>query len=252
MPELRATLDVAAYLDRIGYTGSTAPTLPTLRALHRAHMLAAPFENLDIARRRRIALDESRLFDKIVVRRRGGFCYELNGLFAELLRTLGYRVEMLAARVATAGIPFGHLALRVLLDEPWLADVGFGDSFTEPLRLVLDVQQPQEGSVYRIVAEGDEWQVQRQQKDGWARQYQFALAAFQWADFAGGCEYHQSSPDSIFTQRRICSRATPGGRVTLSEMKLIISDGGQRSERALASDAEYAAVLRDYFDITLD
>ena len=249
-------MDIQRYLDRINYAGSTAPTLDSLCALHRTHMLTVPFENLDIHRGQRIGLDESRLFDKIVTRRRGGFCYELNGLFAALLGSLGYEVDMLAARVPSAdgslGIPFGHLALRVRLEETWLADVGFGDSFTEPLRLADDLAQRQDGTAYRIVPEGTDRRLQRLEDGAWNPQYQFALATFQLSDFAGGCEYHQTSADSVFTRRRICSLATPGGRVTLSDMKLIITEGKLRTETLLTSDAQHATALHDYFNIILD
>src|ERR1017187_10297680 len=130
-------LNLLAYLERIGYSGSTEPSAETLRALQRAHMLAVPFENLDIHLGRPIVCDEDRFLHKIINERRGGFCYELNGAFAALLRALGFKVTLLSARVAgsdgSASPEFDHLTLRVDLDEPWLADVGFGDSFIEPL-----------------------------------------------------------------------------------------------------------------------
>src|SRR5258706_4705129 len=125
-------LDVRAYLDRIGQRGPTPANETTLRSLHLAHLRTVPFENLDIHLGRDIVLDETRLFDKIVRQKRGGFCYELNGLFAELLGELGFRVTLLSARVVNdgqVGPEFDHLALRVDLDRPWLCDVGFGDSF---------------------------------------------------------------------------------------------------------------------------
>jgi len=249
-------MDIQRYLERINYAGSTAPTLDTLRALHLAHMRTVPFENLDIPRGRRIELDQDRLFDKIVTRRRGGFCYELNGLFALLLGSLGYEVDILAARVPTEdgrlGIPFDHLALRVRLDVPWLADVGFGASFSEPLRLVEDQEQEQDGVAYRIVPEGTDQRLLRLEDGLWTPHYQFSLESFQWSDFAGGCEYHQTSSNSPFTGRRICSLATLGGRVTLSNMKLILTQGTDRTERLLTSDAEYSAALREHFNIVLD
>src|SRR5512147_1356301 len=135
-------MDVQAYLRRIDYRGELDPTAATLHALHRAHLLSVPFENLDIHLSRPIVLDQDALFDKIVTRRRGGFCYELNGLFALLLEQLGYKVTRLAARVVgtddSLGPQFDHLTLQVQCPDeshsPWLADVGFGDSFLEPLR----------------------------------------------------------------------------------------------------------------------
>ena len=132
-------MDVNRYLARMGYTGSIAPTAHTLAALHRAHMLTVPFENLDIPLGTPIVLDNDALFAKIVDHRRGGFCYELNGLFAELLRSLGFQVALLSAGVYNAtgqpGPDFDHMALLVALEQRWLADVGFGDSFNTPLRL---------------------------------------------------------------------------------------------------------------------
>src|SRR6476660_7309603 len=110
-------MDVQAYLRRINYHGEQAPTAAVLRDLHRAHLLAVPFENLDIHLGRPIVLDQAALFDKIVRRRRGGFCYELNGLFGLMLRQLGFDVTLLAAGVARAdggfGPEFDHLTLLV-------------------------------------------------------------------------------------------------------------------------------------------
>ena len=139
-------LDVNAYLERINYRDSTAATLDTLRAIHRAHMLAVPFENLDIARGRKIVLDQESLIRKIVRERRGGFCYELNGAFAALLRSLDFQVTLLSARVARdtggEGPEFDHLCLQVDLEEPWLADGGFGESFLKPLWLHTNADRP--------------------------------------------------------------------------------------------------------------
>ncbi len=153
-------LNVSAYLDRIGYLGQIDPSAETLRGLHLAHMLAVPFENLDIHLGRLIPCDEARFLHKIIDERRGGFCYELNGAFAALLRALGFKVTLLSARVTLpdgsgAGPEFDHLTLRVDVheDEPWLADVGFGDNFLEPLRLVSKRKQPQAGHVYRLMEE---------------------------------------------------------------------------------------------------
>ena len=155
-------LDDSAYLDRLSYTGPTAPTLETLRALHLAHLYAVPFENLDIHIGRKIILDEEKLFDKIVSHRRGGFCYELNGLFAALLRALSFDVTLLAAGVWNLAHQrfdpeFDHLCLLVRLEERWLADVGFGDTFREPLRLDDPGEQIQNGKAYRIERDGDWW-----------------------------------------------------------------------------------------------
>src|SRR5688572_12691144 len=161
-------MDVDRYLRRIGYQGPRTPTLETLKALHRAHLLSVPFENLDIHFGTRIALDGEKLADKILTRSRGGFCYELNGLFGELLRSLGFRVDLLSARVADAegsfGPEFDHLTLLVHLDSPWLADVGFGDSFRLPMRLEHGFELTDESGTYRLAHDG-EWTVLKKEGD---------------------------------------------------------------------------------------
>lgn len=266
-PGSREGMNVPAYLARIGYSGETDPSAETLRALHRAHMLAVPFENLDIHLGRSILCDETRFLHKIVNERRGGFCYELNGAFAALLRALGFEVTLLSARVARAdgstdGPEFDHLALRVDLhaEEPWLADVGFGDSFIEPLRLEPNLEQAQIGRVYRLtetegvlymeVKAGDT--TAGKKADGrWKRQYAFTQQARQLSDFSDMCHYHQTSPESHFTRQRICSLATPQGRVTLSNLKLIEMRDGRRQERELAGEEQWRATLRDLFRVEL-
>ena len=252
-------IPVPGYLTRIGYSGSTSPTSTTLRALHRAHLLAVPFENLDIALGRTIVVDEDVTVRKIVELHRGGFCYELNGAFAALLRALGFRLTLLAARVAREkggeGPEFDHLTLRVDLpgeDYPWLADVGFGDSFLEPLRLKAGSEQADPAGRFRLTELGERWQLERFDDNGrWKRQYSFSLETRKLQDFRDMCHYHQTSPDSHFTQNRICSRATPNGRITLSGMKFIVTRSGQREERALQSENERIEILREQFGIRL-
>ncbi len=247
-------LNIPAYLDRIGYTGRTGPTYEVLRSLHLAHMLSVPFENLDIGWRRRIFCDENSFLKKIIEQRRGGFCYELNGAFAALLRELGFDVTLLSARVAradgSASPEFDHLALLVDLGEPWLADVGFGESFIEPLRLKPGIEQIQDGRRFRIVEESRSLLMEMAEaEETWRPQFSFTLAPRQLAEFAGMCHYYQTSPDSHFTQNRICSMATRDGRVTLSNMKLIIRKERLRKERVLESDVEWKDALQKYFGI---
>lgn len=248
--------DTSRYLARIGYAGPREPTLATLRAVHEAHLRAVPFENLDIARGVPIVLDEATICAKIVGGRRGGFCYELNGLFAALLRALGFRVTLLSARdihpVRGLGPEFDHLALRVDLDEPWLADVGWGDSFLQPLRLDITGEQLDAGHTYRIVHDGDYRTLQRREQTGaWEDNYRFTLQPRAWADFAAMCHYHQTSPDSAFTQHNTCTLPTARGRVTVSDRRLIITEDGTRRESTLADDAAVAAALREQFGIVL-
>jgi N-hydroxyarylamine O-acetyltransferase len=243
-------MDAGEYLERIGYTGPLVPTAETLAALHRAHMLAVPFENLDIHLGVPNGLDPDHVYDKIVRRRRGGWCFELNGVFALLLEELGFTVTRYSAAVVASDPPFpdfAHLTLRVDLDRPWLCDVGFGDSFTLPLALDEPGDQPGEGHTYRLGRSGGRVTLSQ---DG-RPQYAFELAAREMHEFAGMCTYLQTSPESFFTRSPICSLATENGRRSLSGMRLITTVDGIRSERELAGEAERTAVLRDLFGVDL-
>ena len=244
-------MDVEAYLERISYDGSREPTEATLVALHRAHMLAVPFENLDIHLGVENVLDPEHVFDKVVTRRRGGWCYELNGSFARLLEALGFTVTRYSASVVLSEPPspdFAHLTLRVDLDRPWLADVGFGASFTRPLRLDDDGDQERDGNTYRLAPLPD-GRMMLHEND--SPQYVFALEPRRMDEFAEMCVLQQTTPGSHFLAAPICSRATADGRVSLSGMRLITTTADGRSERELESEDERAAVLRDLFGVDL-
>jgi N-hydroxyarylamine O-acetyltransferase len=251
-------MDVEAYLKRINYSGSLALTAETLRDLQVAHLKTVPFENLSIHAGEPIVLEGEALYKKIVEQRRGGFCYECNGSFAGLLRALGFQVEMLAAGVANRqggfGPVFDHMALCVTLAERWLVDVGFGDSFLEPLLLDSHEAQIQGTQSFRIDEDGD-YLILFRRNDGeeWQPQYRFTRRSFGFPDYEEMCRFHQTSPESHFTQNVICSRVTEDGRITLSEMRLVTTSGPQRTrhEQLLASREEYDRVLEDQFGIVM-
>ena len=249
-------MDISAYLARIRYSGPLNCTSETLKQLQLAHLLTVPFENLSIHAAEPIVLDETALFDKIVRRRRGGFCYEVNGLFAWLLKALGFEVAMLSAGVANdQGVfspDFDHMTLLVRLDEPWLADVGFGDSFVEPIKVKPWRESNQRGVLYRIIADNDRFVLERASLDhDWKPQYRFGLTPYQFADYAERCNFHQTSPESHFTRNRICSLLTARGRITVSDKRLIINEDGTREEREIVSDEEQAILLREQFGIVM-
>jgi N-hydroxyarylamine O-acetyltransferase len=236
------------------------PDVQTLQGLHLAHMLRVPFENLDIGMKRPIRLDQASLWDKIIVRKRGGFCYELNGLFAALLREIGFEVTYLNARVynreGKPGSDFDHLTLLVGIPHHpgcWLADVGFGDSFNEPLAFEQG-EQTQAGLAYRLEAAADGYICWRQDHEGaWERLYFFDLQPHVFPDdYEAGSLYHQTSPRSSFTRSSIISRATPEGRVSLEDGCLIQTRNGQRTKRPLRDRDEYLRLLKEYFDVTLE
>jgi len=245
-------MDVGAYLARIDHRGNTAPTREVLADLQRAHLLAVPFENLSIHIGEPIELRVEWLWDKLIVRRRGGFCYELNGLFAELLVQLGFEVDRLSARVygrdGQLGIPFDHMCLRVRAGgADWLTDVGFGDNFIVPLRLDDPAEQTDGRRPFRIERDGDDhvlW-------GGGERSYRFDLTPYALTDFAPGCEYHQTSPQSHFTRGRVISRLTADGRLTLRDDRLITTEpGGEKREQPVTSDT-FGRLAAELFGLAL-
>ncbi|GGM72052.1 arylamine N-acetyltransferase [Dactylosporangium sucinum] len=243
---------IDAYLARIGAERPERADLGALRELQRAHLLAVPFENLSIHLDEPIVLTEEALVAKLVDRRRGGFCYELNGAFAALLGGLGFRVTRHSARVWIGGerfsVPFDHMALLVALDEPYLVDVGFGRFSQQPLR--LHARGPQ------LFADGEYEVVERALPDldvrgpaGW--EYRLDPRPYDLADFTMGAWWHQTSPDSHFTRSLTCSLVTPDGRVTLSGTRLVTTRAGERTEKEL-TDSQTLQVYRERFGVTLD
>jgi N-hydroxyarylamine O-acetyltransferase len=222
----------------------------------RAHVATVPFENLSIHLGEVIQLSEEALLGKIVDRRRGGFCYELNGAFAWLLRELGYRVTMLGARVyggGRLGPPYDHMTLVVDLGEPWLVDVGFGRFLVEPVRFGADEpQQDPAGSVTFEDVPGPDGYVDLAVLLDGERQFLVDRRPRELAEFAATCWYHQSSPESHFTQSLVCSVPTETGRITLSDRTLTTTDGTGRREEQLADDAAVLAAYRELFGIELD
>jgi N-hydroxyarylamine O-acetyltransferase len=250
-------MNIEAYLKRINYNGPITPTPETLRDLQVAHLLTVPFENLSIHSGEPIVLDEDALFTKIVEKKRGGFCYECNGLFAALLRALGFEVAMLGAGVARPqggfGPNFDHMTLMVTLADRWLVDVGFGDSFLEPLLLDERGEQVQGTRSFRIVEDADYLILMRGDDPGdWEPQYRFTLQPYGFADYEEMCRFHQTSPESHFTKNLICSRITGEGRITLSGMQFITTSGPQRDEQTLNSREEYERILRDQFGVVIE
>ncbi len=249
-------MNVHDYLKRIGYSGSLIPGKDTLRELQKAHMFRVPFENLDIHNGKYFSIDIPSIYDKIVIRNRGGFCYELNGLFYWLLDELGFDVTLLAGRVfmdGKLGPEFGHMNMLVRLEERWIADVGFGDSFIEPLKLDEEGEQKQYGRSYQISRSGDEYTLLIQDQDtGWEPQYVFTLVPHELPEWREMNHWQQTSPDSFFTKKRVCSLPTETGRITLRHTRLLVTEHGEKRVVKVTSPEEYNRLLREIYGIILD
>ena len=248
-------IDLDAYLARIGLTSRPVADPDGLRALQVAHLHTVPFENLDILAGRPISLDVADIEAKVVGAHRGGFCYELNGLFAQLLAALGFRVSLLAAEVRSPesgewGPPFDHLVLRVDLDEPWLVDVGFGDGCPEPLPL-RDGAEVRDGSerTFSLTGDGSGWLLSMQEAgvDAPVGSYRFTEATHALADYTATCRF-QETESPLFTGHRIAEMLTTDGRMTLFDNLLITHVGTERATRDIP-EAEVPALLRDRFGI---
>jgi N-hydroxyarylamine O-acetyltransferase len=252
-------MHVEKYLERIGYQGNLNPTLQTLSTLQTLHLQTVPFETLNIHYNQPIILKEDLLYEKIVKNKRGGFCYELNGLFARLLEELGFKVTKLSAATitdaGTFGPDFDHVALLVHLDEDYLVDVGFGDSFESPLRFNERGKQDQGGRSYQIAEDGGAFilldQNNRDENPQMQPQYRFDLQPHELGEFQERCDFFQYSPASTFKTRRVCSRATPAGRITLSGSRLIVTQANAKEEKELNSEEEVAQTLKEYFGIVM-
>lgn len=235
--------ELGAYLERVGVDRAGADPV----AIHRAHLLAVPFENFDVHLGTPISLDVGRIVDKLVARRRGGFCYEHNLLHAAALTALGHRVALLEARMFDAdedrfGVPFDHLALEVDLGgRPHLADVGSGRGFLEPLPM-----DGEEVAGFRVVPDGDAMLLLA----GGGPRYRFDRTPREAADFEAGATYHQTSPDSPFTKGWVCTLRLPGdGRVTVAGGVLVETTPAGRTERPLDGPDELAGILQERFGL---
>jgi N-hydroxyarylamine O-acetyltransferase len=244
-----------AYLARIGIDEPVDRTVDGLERLQRAHLTRVPFDNLDVFARRQVHTDIGWSVPKIVDRGRGGWCYELNGAFAWLLRELGFRVTQLGASVLLKRpdpMEHGHLALEVALERPYLVDVGFGDSFIRPLP--LDDPGPHDGGIgsFRLGFAGNETTLLFDGPDGPKPQYRFGPRAFGTEDFIAQSAQKWSDPRQKWRQQPFATRLLDGGpdRVTLLHDRLKLRRRGAWSEQPVQPGKEWERTLRQWFDLT--
>ena len=252
-------VNLDAYFDRVQYAGAREASLGTLRVLHALHPAAIPFENLDPLLGRRVRLDLGAVQGKLLVSRRGGYCYEHNGLFAAVLTALGFRVTRLAARVIygrpnPANARRSHMLLLVDMAEgTFLADVGFGgQSPSAPLRLDTTVEQRTPHGAYRISRQNDRFELAAEVDGEWRGLYRFTLEEQTPEDYEMANWYVSTHPDSEFTTQLFVARHPPAKRLTLlgNQFTIRAIDGASKT-RMLASAEEIADVLEREFQIHL-
>lgn len=248
---------IALYLTRLGFAEPPSPTRDSLDLLVERHLLAVPFENIDVYQRRPIRLDTEALVEKLARRKRGGFCFEVNEAFRALLAALGFRVERIEGRVfveatQSFGAAFDHLALLVELGgETLLVDVGFGDNNRRPMALPAGTHADISGR-YRIAPLPDGEMLLERVAGGAVRPlYRFSTMPRELVAFEPMCAFHQTSPLSIFTKGLVCTLPTPAGRITLTQSRLIALTDGVRTQTAIADEAHLRALLQEHFDIGL-
>lgn len=246
-------MNLSAYLDRIRFEGPARADLETLNRVHLAHQLTVPFENLDVQLRRPLTLDVNSSFDKIVTRRRGGWCYEMNGVLGWALSQIGFQVQRLSAGVMRERLgdqPLGnHLCLLVRLDRPYLVDVGFGGSLAAPLPLHAGAER--KDTPYRIslseAAEGY-WRFSEiAQSDPFS--FDFRLDAADEGLFARKCASLQSDPASSFVQNLVVQRRTLDTHVGLRGRVLTTIHASHQEKKLLESPEALVATLRERFDL---
>lgn len=252
------TLD--AYLNRIGLAGPPAATEDGLAQVHLRHGEVIPFENLDILLGRGISLQPEDVFEKLVTRGRGGYCFEQNGLLFRALLSLGFTVRPLLARVWVGGITEPREKTHQLLlvnigGREWLADVGFGTAGPcLPLPFEYDRVSEQPGRRYRLRADEVFGSMLERSVAGgpWEKLYSFTLEPCWQADFEMGNHYVSTHPKSPFTTRVVCSIQTPDGWRVLVNHDLTETMGGTPEHSVVPGGSAYMEMLRDRFRLDLD
>lgn len=249
-------MNTQAYLKRINFHQSPKADKETLFQLHQAHLYNVPFEDLNIHYDIPIVLSKDALYQKVVVERRGGFCYEMNGLFRELLNEIGYQTTLIAASVidknGVVGHKYDHAALIVDLEKRWLVDVGFGgDSFVLPKELKLDVVQKDIHDYYKFEKHTEQQWMLLQSADGahFTRQYIFSFEEEQLDNFEEQCQLKQTKEDGYFKMNLMCTKATPEGRISIFNDRLTIKDRRGKEFRKIESEAELFNLLTKEYGI---
>ena len=243
------------YLARVEHVASLDPTVATLHALHEAHASHIPFENIDVLLGRGVDLEPAALQQKIVVDRRGGYCFEHNLLFASVLQELGFDVTCLSARVRLGAVgirPRTHMLLLVRCAESqWIADVGFGsDGLLLPVPFAPAAESSQGLRTCRVIGEGTWWVMQSRRADAWIDLYAFTLDAHERIDYEVLNHFTATHPRSIFRSLLVAQLLSADRRIGLRNHELTVETIGGTATRTL-TDAEVVEALRNTFGLQL-
>jgi N-hydroxyarylamine O-acetyltransferase len=248
-------MQIESCLERIRYDGPRNPTLNVLSSLQEAFLLSVPFENLDILEGRDIVLSSRAVYDKIVLKHRGGVCFERTLLFFELLKALGFRAELLSCRMVRNGVigpDYEHMALLVRLGHDHLVDIGDSHGCRTPLRIDGSDAPLADDALFRIQAcEQGYALMSRHGSAEWSVRFVFDLIPHNAAEFEAMNRFHQTSPESSFTGRRLVTLPTPDGRISLIDRQCVITAGESRRMSRISSDEEYRECLKRLFGIEL-
>ena len=240
------------YFDRIGFQKSGKADIATITDMMRCQLFTVPFENLDVQAKKVVSLIPEEIVRKILHKRRGGYCYEVNGLFAMALQAMGIPYQFVAARPMFYPVkrPKTHMALVLTLDGiRWLCDLGFGSyGIRAPMRLdLLDVQVKQDSDTFMLTMSDSHEYVLKAMVDGeWVNQYAFDLSRHEWIDFVPANYLNSTHPDAVFVQKLLIVLHDQAGRKILFGDTLKIVKNGQTEQRTILPDDRISMLSREF------
>lgn len=250
-------MNIQSYLERINFHEPFRVDKNVLYKLQRRHLLNIPFENLNIHYGKKISISVNDIYQKIIIEKRGGFCYELNGLFHWLLKNIGFNAKLISARVHTKNGKYSpeydHLAIIVTIDnQDFLVDVGFGKFSLEPLKLEKDKKITDRFGFFQFDKyDTNYYRINEIKNNSLIPQYIFKIEERKLSEFADRCEFHQTSINSQFTKRKLISIAKSNGRITLNNSQLKITCSGME-QKINFKENEFETKLKQYFDIKIE
>jgi N-hydroxyarylamine O-acetyltransferase len=252
-------IQIKSYLKRIGYEGELSVHKSTLDELHLRNVLSVPFENIDVHMGKLVSICTQDVFEKVVENNRGGYCFEVNALFGDLLESLGFNVSYHGSRVwygynpAQGVRPRAHQILLVELENArYLVDVSFGKGIILPLDIELESEQHQYNRNYRVIKDSEfGYKIEEKLGSGWLLLFSFTLETTYPADYEVASYYATHSPNSIFTQKLVCTLPTETGRNTILDGEYSEQCGDRITRQPITSNRQLLDILKESFRIQL-